>query len=914
MKLTLPDSVAGTQDAIFIMEVEFPIATVERSVEVTTSGPIEAMDLQGSKAGGSYQVPVGLERLHVPLRVAASGGADASVHVRCTEGPEAGQAASRPVRLEAIAAAQGKSKGAKVALAVLLLAALGVGGFVLGPKLLGGAHEVPEVQGRSLAEARLAMSKAGYLVKATLETVDDAKMHGRVLRTIPSSGTGLDRGKTVEVVVGRSGDVLVRVPSVVGLADRAAENAITTVGLQADVKYDPAPSDAMVDKVFKTTPAAGKYVARGASVELWVGTKPTGTTEPVTIPDVPDPGATDPGATDPGATDPGATDPGATDPGATDPGTTDPGATDPGATDPGTTDPGMGAPLEGQVEVPDLTGLEREQAEKDLVRIGLYAIVDYEEAPDAAMTGRVLRQSPAAGTMIDPTEQVFLTVGTKPDDGGMEDPAKPDPGTTDPGATDPGTTDPGATDPGATDPGATDPGATDPGATDPGATDPGATDPGATDPGTTDPGATDPGATDPGTADPGKPDSGTSDPGTTEPNPWDVPAPGAGTTDPSVEDPGTTDPGTTDSGSTDPGAGDPGATAPGVADPDDGPSENTAPVPDLVALNRDEAEGIVRRAGFEARILLETNDDVDDGIVLSQNPGAGERLALGEEVEIIVARQPPADGVSVPDVIGLTRTDAERRLRKQGFLVRVSYGGGGTQPPGHVDAQAPEPGASAERRTWVELVVIQRDGGAPRIPTGGPPPRIASGEAAGTPPAPDPDALVRPPAVGDGAARVPAPTPRGNAERAVRLPPRDAPKTVTVPHLVDMEAETAITLALEAGLIPIIQVDRTSEAPQGQITRQRPASETMALPGDLLRLRVGIGDGVLERMVDLPTVAMVKLTTAKRMLARLGVRVNVVEIANKKHPYAGTKRVAAQYPVSLVPRSAGNTVTLWIVE
>jgi len=875
MKLTLPDSVAGTQDAIFIMEVEFPIATVERRVEVTTSGPIEAMDLQGSAPGGSYQVPVGLERLHVPLRVSGTGSADASVHVQCIAGPETGQSASQPIRLEAIAAAQGKGKGAKFALIALVLAALGVGGFLYGPKLLGGGPEVPDVGGRTTAQARAALIGAGYQVKSTTETVADAKLHGRIVRTIPASGESLERGQTVEIVVGQSGDVLVRVPSVVGLADRAAERAVTTVGLQADIKYDPAPTEAMTGKVFKTTPAAGTHVNRGTSVELWVGTEPKGTSDPVTpIPLVPDPGTTDPGTTDPGTTDPGTTDPSTTDPS-----TTDPAVTDPSTTDPGTSPP----PLEGQIKVPNLVGLERGPAEKDLVAIGLYAIVDYEEAPDAEMTGRVLRQAPNAGTLVDATEQIFLTVGTKPAGSA---------GTTDPGTTDPGTTDPGTTDPGTTDPGTTDPGTTDPGTTNP----------------------------------------GTTDPGTTEPNPWEVPKPGAGTTDPAVTDPGTADPGTTDPGTTDPATTDPGTTDPGTTDPgtsdpvasnpgaadpgDETPPANISKVPDLVAMTRERAESAVRRAGYTPRILLETNDDVDDGIVMSQNPSSGEPLALGQEVEIIVARRPPATGAFVPDVIGLTRTDAELRLRKDGFLVRVSYGGGGTEPAGHVDAQAPEPGASAGRRTWVEIVVIQRGGGAVRIPIGGPPPSLTAGPVGGGVTATDPSTdLVRPPAVGDGAVRVPTPTPRGREpERAVRLPPRDAPKTATVPHLVDMEATTAITMALEAGLIPIIQVDRSSDVPRAQVARQRPTSESAALPGDLLRLHVGIGEDVMERTVDLPTVTMVKLSTAKRMLARLGVQVNVVEVENKKHPYAGTKRVAAQFPVSVVPRTAGNSVTLWVVK
>ena len=41
MKVTLPEKVTGARDSLFVLEVEFPVATEERVVGVETTGAIE---------------------------------------------------------------------------------------------------------------------------------------------------------------------------------------------------------------------------------------------------------------------------------------------------------------------------------------------------------------------------------------------------------------------------------------------------------------------------------------------------------------------------------------------------------------------------------------------------------------------------------------------------------------------------------------------------------------------------------------------------------------------------------------------------------------------------------------------------------------------------------------------------------
>ena len=147
MKITLPERLAGTRDALFVLELEFPVATEERKVVVRTEGAVEALDLRGTGPGGEYEVPVGLERLHIPMRVTEDAEGEASVAVECTVGPDAGASESRTILLEkGPSAAGGSGAGGKLAVAAVLVALLGGAALWLGPKLFGG-DEVPDVAG-----------------------------------------------------------------------------------------------------------------------------------------------------------------------------------------------------------------------------------------------------------------------------------------------------------------------------------------------------------------------------------------------------------------------------------------------------------------------------------------------------------------------------------------------------------------------------------------------------------------------------------------------------------------------------------------------------------------------------------------------------------------------------------------------
>ena len=79
----------------------------------------------------------------------------------------------------------------------------------------------------------------------------------------------------------------------------------------------------------------------------------------------------------------------------------------------------------------------------------------------------------------------------------------------------------------------------------------------------------------------------------------------------------------------------------------------------------------------------EFSDDIEAGLVIGTEPGAEAQVARGETVTLVVSRGP--DLVKVPDVIGMSFSDAYDTLAAAGFVVKDEGEGNrvvGTDPEG----------------------------------------------------------------------------------------------------------------------------------------------------------------------------------------------------------------------------------------
>lgn len=131
---------------------------------------------------------------------------------------------------------------------------------------------------------------------------------------------------------------------------------------------------------------------------------------------------------------------------------------------------------------------------------------------------------------------------------------------------------------------------------------------------------------------------------------------------------------------------------------------STPSVPDVTNRTRASAESILQAAGFAVTVVMNSNSSVPAGRVIDQDPSAGVNAQAGTTITIVVSTGPAR--VTVPDVGGMTQSQAVNTLTTAGFKARVTLQtGGGTV--GTVVDQSPNANAEAVSGSTVTITVVQ---------------------------------------------------------------------------------------------------------------------------------------------------------------------------------------------------------------
>jgi serine/threonine-protein kinase len=148
--------------------------------------------------------------------------------------------------------------------------------------LLGGSKKsfaTPNVVGQPEAQARAALTAAGFKVNTTPVTSDTVPS-GQVISQNPVAGTKLHKGDTVTLgVSGGAGPVTL--PDVTNQPFDAANIALVGRGLKVNKQMTPS-ENVPVNFVISMDPAPSTQVAKGSTVTLTVSAGPS----PVTVPNV----------------------------------------------------------------------------------------------------------------------------------------------------------------------------------------------------------------------------------------------------------------------------------------------------------------------------------------------------------------------------------------------------------------------------------------------------------------------------------------------------------------------------------------------------------------------------------------------------------------------------------------------------
>jgi serine/threonine-protein kinase len=128
-------------------------------------------------------------------------------------------------------------------------------------------------------------------------------------------------------------------------------------------------------------------------------------------------------------------------------------------------------------------------------------------------------------------------------------------------------------------------------------------------------------------------------------------------------------------------------------------------VPGVAGETEEAAQEALEEAGFTVRVERRHSANVEEGLVINQEPGGGETATNGSTVTIFVSQGPKP--VKVPVLVGSQRRVAVELLRARGLVPEVSEEETESAPAGEVLRQSPAAGRVVEPGTAVAIVVAR---------------------------------------------------------------------------------------------------------------------------------------------------------------------------------------------------------------
>jgi beta-lactam-binding protein with PASTA domain/tRNA A-37 threonylcarbamoyl transferase component Bud32 len=133
--------------------------------------------------------------------------------------------------------------------------------------------------------------------------------------------------------------------------------------------------------------------------------------------------------------------------------------------------------------------------------------------------------------------------------------------------------------------------------------------------------------------------------------------------------------------------------------------KNSTTVPSVVGLTESAAVSKLEDADLTvSEVKREYNDKYDSGIVYAVSPNAGSSVSKNGKVVLYVSKG--QNTASVPGVVGLTQSDAESRIKANGFTVgSVTSQNSDSYAKGVVISQSPSEGSSASKGSAINFVI-----------------------------------------------------------------------------------------------------------------------------------------------------------------------------------------------------------------
>ena len=126
-------------------------------------------------------------------------------------------------------------------------------------------------------------------------------------------------------------------------------------------------------------------------------------------------------------------------------------------------------------------------------------------------------------------------------------------------------------------------------------------------------------------------------------------------------------------------------------------------VPKITGITSDEAQAALSAVGLVGgNVTEEYSEEYEEGYVISQGKSAGSKLEKGSAVDYVVSKG--SSKVEVPDLYGMTMSEAQAALAELGLVSgAVTSGGHSDLPEGQVMSQTIAPGSHVERGSAIDF-------------------------------------------------------------------------------------------------------------------------------------------------------------------------------------------------------------------
>ncbi len=142
-------------------------------------------------------------------------------------------------------------------------------GTTISVTLAGQAPVVPDLGGRTIAEATVLLEQSGFKIQVGQAVPSDTVAKGHIAKQVPPAGTSYEPGRTI-VVAPSDGPKAVAVPRLVGLPINSAKQVITDAGFKVGAIKWGYNEDWGAFIVLKQSPEQNAKARPGSTIEITV--------------------------------------------------------------------------------------------------------------------------------------------------------------------------------------------------------------------------------------------------------------------------------------------------------------------------------------------------------------------------------------------------------------------------------------------------------------------------------------------------------------------------------------------------------------------------------------------------------------------------------------------------------------------